>query len=171
MTIGRALELLGNVRGTLALGLLALAAAAARLDLLEDDEVLKILVGGTLFGAAAVIARMTRSLRVVRLSLLAGPMAEFWAAAITVALLERYSDLAPALFLLPLSTLAVVMRQVDAVAFAALAAALLLETRVLRGARLDELLVAAGWTLVFVAWAVVAGRGGAALRRGILPPG
>jgi len=165
MTTARILALLFRLRIALALTLFALAGIAERFDLLPEDAVVRVFAGGLLFTVAALVFELAPSLRLGRVATLAGPVAEFWAAAITVALLERYSDLAPALFLLPITTLALVLREIDTLAFAALAAALLLESRGLRGPRADELLIAGGWALLFLAWALVAGRAGTALRR------
>jgi hypothetical protein len=165
VTTARILALQGRLRVAVALVLFALAGIAERFDLLPDDAVVRMFAGGLLFALAALVFEVAPRLRLGRIATLAGPVAEFWAAAVTVALLERYADLAPALFLLPIATLALVLREIDTLAFAALAAALLLESRALRAPDLEDLLIAGGWALLYLAWALIAGRAGSALRR------
>ncbi|HEV8230204.1 MAG TPA: HD domain-containing phosphohydrolase [Candidatus Limnocylindria bacterium] len=162
MTASRALAAFSRVRIAIALALLTISALSRATD---EDVAIRALAGGLLFAAAAVIAEIAPRVLRKRAAALAAPVAEFWAAAVTVALLERYSEIAPALFVLPISTFAIVLRQIDVLAFAGLAAALVIEARLLRSSDLASAVVAVGWAVLYVAWAIVAGTTGSAIRR------
>lgn len=122
-------------------------------------------VGVALAVAAAIEEVASRRAR-RQVAATAGTVAEFFAFALGVALLDRYQPLAPLALLWPIAFGAVTLRQTYLLYLAAMGTAIVLEIAVLRpGADVIDVVSGLAWGALYVAGAALAGAIGSQFRR------